>query len=163
MPFAGAFTDPELLPDLAVVVSFHHIQHKHRMCCRGQAVDQLHDLGGTHLLQYRNWHWRRFHLFQFHMTAETFPGFYMIQSFIYHNPFNPAMQVSFGRIKRMNAFKDLQKCIGKYIRRILFIKGEPVSSDAAEPLRHARQGDLSIILIGSGERFEIPDALVFGG
>jgi hypothetical protein len=48
-------------------------------------------------------------------------------------------------------------------RRILFVQGRPVASDATGPVTFTRRGDLSIIDIGPGERFNIPDALVFGG
>jgi hypothetical protein len=48
-------------------------------------------------------------------------------------------------------------------RRILFVKGRPVASDAAVKFSTARKGDLSIVIFGNDERFEIPDALVVGG
>jgi hypothetical protein len=48
-------------------------------------------------------------------------------------------------------------------RNILFIKGKPVASDSPERLSTVRKGDLSIVNLGSEERFEIPDVLVIGG
>jgi hypothetical protein len=48
-------------------------------------------------------------------------------------------------------------------RRILFVKGQPVAADAPEPLTSSRQGDVTVVGAGSDERFEIPDALLFGG
>ena len=48
-------------------------------------------------------------------------------------------------------------------RRILFVQGKPVASDASSPLTSTRQGDTTIVTFESGERHEIPDALVFGG
>ena len=48
-------------------------------------------------------------------------------------------------------------------RRILFVKGKPVAADATEALSIERRGDVSVVRLGSDERFEIPDALVFGG
>jgi len=48
-------------------------------------------------------------------------------------------------------------------RRILFVKGLPVAADAPEPLTSSRQGDVTVVGAGTDERFEIPDALVFGG
>ena len=48
-------------------------------------------------------------------------------------------------------------------RRILFVKGKPVAADATEELSVERRGDVSVVRLGSDERFEIPDALVFGG
>jgi hypothetical protein len=49
-------------------------------------------------------------------------------------------------------------------RRLLFVKGKPVASDAPDPLTLQRRGDLSVVTVGSDlERYEIPDALVTGG
>ncbi len=48
-------------------------------------------------------------------------------------------------------------------RRILFIKGKPVAADAPTPFTFTKNGDQNIIDFGSDERFEIPDALIFGG
>ncbi|MBP6188807.1 MAG: hypothetical protein KA435_02650 [Azonexus sp.] len=49
------------------------------------------------------------------------------------------------------------------IRRILFVKGLPVSSDSTEPLSHVRQGETTHVRLGDREVFEVPDALIFGG
>jgi hypothetical protein len=49
------------------------------------------------------------------------------------------------------------------IRRILFVAGKPVAADAPEPITFSRQGDDTLIRIGSDERYTIPDALVLGG
>jgi len=48
-------------------------------------------------------------------------------------------------------------------RRILFVKGKPVASDATGALSVERRGDVSIVSFASEEHFEIPDALVSGG
>lgn len=48
-------------------------------------------------------------------------------------------------------------------RRILFVAGVPVASDATEPLTHAREGDRTVVNLGTDERYEIPDPLVQGG
>ena len=48
-------------------------------------------------------------------------------------------------------------------RRLLLVKGKPVSSDAALGLTYSREGDLLIVDVGSDEQFRIPDALPFGG
>lgn len=48
-------------------------------------------------------------------------------------------------------------------RVIRFHTGKPDGSDAAEDIRATRESDLHMIRIGKGERFEIPDALAFGG
>ncbi|MGE0279188.1 MAG: SH3 domain-containing protein [Rhizobiaceae bacterium] len=48
-------------------------------------------------------------------------------------------------------------------RIIRFRDGKPESSNAEEEFRFTREADLNMIRIGKGERFEIPDALPFGG
>lgn len=48
-------------------------------------------------------------------------------------------------------------------RIIRFRGGKPDSSNSEEALRFTREADLNMIRIGKGERFEIPDALPFGG
>jgi len=47
-------------------------------------------------------------------------------------------------------------------RRILFVQGKPVASDATDPLTVTRKGELSVVTLGSDERYEIPDVLVIG-
>jgi hypothetical protein len=49
------------------------------------------------------------------------------------------------------------------IRQVLFVQGQAVASDAAEPLRATRSGDVLTIQIGSDESYEIRDALLTGG
>ena len=48
-------------------------------------------------------------------------------------------------------------------RSILFVAGKPISADAQDPMTFTHKGDLTIINFGKEERYEIPDALVFGG
>jgi hypothetical protein len=48
-------------------------------------------------------------------------------------------------------------------RNILFVKGEPMASDATDPVTFVRQGDDTIVKIGADERYALPDALVRGG
>jgi hypothetical protein len=48
-------------------------------------------------------------------------------------------------------------------RIIRFRDGRPESSNASEEFRFTREADLNMIRIGKGERFEVPDALPFGG
>lgn len=48
-------------------------------------------------------------------------------------------------------------------RHIYFKDGQPDSSDANAPMRATRQGDTSIIRIGTVEVYEVPDAFVVGG
>jgi hypothetical protein len=46
---------------------------------------------------------------------------------------------------------------------ISFEKGKAVYSDAGGNFEVERQGDLSTIKVNQEERFEIPDAVIFGG
>ena len=48
-------------------------------------------------------------------------------------------------------------------RRILFVKGKPVASDSLYPVTFSRRDDFTIVTFDTDERYEIPDALVFGG
>jgi hypothetical protein len=48
-------------------------------------------------------------------------------------------------------------------RRILFVKGKPVASDAPGAMTVARQGDVTTVKFESGEFYEIVDAMIFGG
>jgi hypothetical protein len=48
-------------------------------------------------------------------------------------------------------------------RRILFVKGKPVASDSPYPVTSSRRDDFTIVSFDTDERYEIPDALVFGG
>jgi hypothetical protein len=49
------------------------------------------------------------------------------------------------------------------VRQVLFVQGHAVASDAAEPLRATRSGDVLTVQIGSDESYEIRDALLTGG
>ena len=48
-------------------------------------------------------------------------------------------------------------------RRILFVKGQASASDAPDAISVVRKGDVNVVSLGSSERFDIPDALIFGG
>ena len=48
-------------------------------------------------------------------------------------------------------------------RRILFVKGKPVASDSPYPVVFSRKDDITIVIFDTDERYEIPDALIFGG
>jgi hypothetical protein len=50
-------------------------------------------------------------------------------------------------------------------RSILFVDGKPVASNGlpGDTLASERQGDVTVVKLGSDERYEIPDALVSGG
>lgn len=52
---------------------------------------------------------------------------------------------------------------GGAVRHVAFAGGKAVSSDGPAGLEVERAGDTSVITLGSGDRFEIPDALVTGG
>jgi len=49
------------------------------------------------------------------------------------------------------------------VRNVLFVKGQPLASDSAQPMTSSRQGDLTTVRLGSDERYEVPDALLTGG
>ena len=49
------------------------------------------------------------------------------------------------------------------VRNVLFVKGQPVASDSAQPMSSSRQGDLVTVRFGSDERYDVPDALLTGG
>ena len=49
------------------------------------------------------------------------------------------------------------------VRRVLFVEGRAVSTDAADTVVQQRIGDRSVIRVGTGERYEIPDAFLTGG
>jgi hypothetical protein len=48
-------------------------------------------------------------------------------------------------------------------RRILFVKGKPVASDSPYPVVFSRKDDTTIVVFDADERYEIPDAFIFGG
>jgi hypothetical protein len=52
---------------------------------------------------------------------------------------------------------------GGAVRHVAFAGGKAVSSDGPASLEVERAGDTSVITLGNGDRFEIPDALVTGG
>lgn len=49
------------------------------------------------------------------------------------------------------------------VRRVLFVKGQPVASDSAQAMTSHRQGDLVTVRFGSDERYDVPDVLLTGG
>jgi hypothetical protein len=48
-------------------------------------------------------------------------------------------------------------------RRLLLVKGKPVSSDATLGVIYSHEGDLLTVDVGAEEQYRIPDALPFGG
>jgi len=48
-------------------------------------------------------------------------------------------------------------------RQILFVKGQPAASNAAQPMSAKRDGDTAVVDIDGQERYDIPDALLTGG
>ncbi|MEZ5936041.1 MAG: SH3 domain-containing protein [Alphaproteobacteria bacterium] len=48
-------------------------------------------------------------------------------------------------------------------RFIAFREGEPITSEAGLDVRYEKSGDLYLIRMGGKERYEIPEAVVFGG
>lgn len=49
------------------------------------------------------------------------------------------------------------------VRNLLFVKGQPVASDSAQPMASSRQSDAVTVRFGSDERYDVPDALLTGG
>lgn len=49
------------------------------------------------------------------------------------------------------------------LRRVLFVKGQPVASDATEAAAATREGDRITVKVGNDETFEITDAFLTGG
>jgi hypothetical protein len=52
---------------------------------------------------------------------------------------------------------------GERKRRILFVKGEPKAADTSQPMSFTRNAQGWTVKFADDERFEIPEALVFGG
>ena len=48
-------------------------------------------------------------------------------------------------------------------RRLLFVEGRVVGTDVAGTVTQQRVGDRSLVRVGTGEHYEIPDALLTGG
>jgi hypothetical protein len=48
-------------------------------------------------------------------------------------------------------------------RRILFLQGKPVASDTMQAMTYTRDDKGYVLRFGGDERFEVPEALVFGG
>ncbi len=49
------------------------------------------------------------------------------------------------------------------LRQILFVKGQPVASNTAQPMSSRRDGDTTVVDVDGQERYDIPDALLTGG
>jgi hypothetical protein len=49
------------------------------------------------------------------------------------------------------------------VRNVLFVKGQAVASDSAQPMTSSRQGDVLTVRFGSDEHYAVPDALLTGG
>ena len=48
-------------------------------------------------------------------------------------------------------------------RLILFVQGKPVASDSQDALSFSRRGDVTVVKLGTDERYDVPGALVLGG
>lgn len=49
------------------------------------------------------------------------------------------------------------------LRQILFVKGQPVTSNTTQAMKARREGDTTVVDIGGEERYDIPDVLLTGG
>ena len=75
----------------------------------------------------------------------------------------PMRQCPFGVIREGPGNATIWIALGDgQERQILFEGGTPVATDSPETLRLEKTGDLFVIRVGD-ERFEIPDAVVYGG
>ncbi|HMS56611.1 MAG TPA: hypothetical protein PKA27_14550 [Fimbriimonadaceae bacterium] len=54
---------------------------------------------------------------------------------------------------------------GNLVRRVLFIKGQPMASDSPDTFSYRRSGDITTVRFGDKgeETYVVPDALMFGG
>jgi hypothetical protein len=70
-----------------------------------------------------------------------------------------------GVVRRGNDGTATFEAIGKdgVQRRILFVQGKVVASDAMDKVTATRQGDVTVVKVGDGERYDIPDAFLNGG
>jgi hypothetical protein len=57
---------------------------------------------------------------------------------------------------------EMRRANGR-VRNVLFVKGQAVASDSAQPMASSRQGDVTTVRFGSDERYDVPDALLSGG
>lgn len=48
-------------------------------------------------------------------------------------------------------------------RRILFVRGKPVTADTMDAVTATRQGDMTVVKVSDNERYDIPDAFLNGG
>lgn len=48
------------------------------------------------------------------------------------------------------------------LRSVLFVGGQPMASDSAQPMTSSRDSDVATVHFGSDERYEVPDALLTG-
>jgi hypothetical protein len=75
----------------------------------------------------------------------------------------PAGRCAFGVIRGSGGTAAVWIAIGGGAERhIRFDAGVPVFSDGSSNLTYERQGDMNLVRVGD-ERYEIPDAVLFGG
>jgi hypothetical protein len=48
-------------------------------------------------------------------------------------------------------------------RRIQFVAGKPVSANSTGAVASQRRGDTTLVSVGALERYEVPDAIIYGG
>jgi hypothetical protein len=76
----------------------------------------------------------------------------------------PMASCKFGVVRRGNGDATVTVFLpGGSKRNIIFKKGKAASSDAPDGLTSEKSGDLNRLTIGGAERYEIPDAVIFGG
>jgi hypothetical protein len=75
----------------------------------------------------------------------------------------PMGQCDFGVIRRGNGDATVVVTLPGGGQRYIYFEGNQSSSDAAAGIVWERRGDLNLMSIGTEERYEIPDAVRFGG
>lgn len=73
---------------------------------------------------------------------------------------NCNFRVSRGQGGTASVWVDIGGGVERYIA---FRNGEPVTSEAGLDITYERSGDLYLIRVGGVERYEIPEAVIFGG
>ena len=54
------------------------------------------------------------------------------------------------------------RALGEFVRRVLFLKGVAVASDATKPVACTWEVDTTTVGVGGDERYELPDAPLSG-
>ena len=64
---------------------------------------------------------------------------------------------------RLKGYASVDYLVRAGAGQTIAVSLKPVASDSPSPLTSSRQGDVTTVTFDTGERYEIPDALVSGG